>query len=133
DRESVPAAIRAGVRDLPRVRRTRKEDSKFALRRTPRRVQILGDAGDGQFRVPKGTGVRGDLMAAPLVLASTTSHKREPLVPTLDLFSRLDLRDLDLNLHHILECDTSVASIAAALSAGGLRVSRVSGGCCEFF
>jgi hypothetical protein len=37
------------------------------------------------------------------VLASTTSHKGEPLLPTLELFSRLDLRDIDLNLHHILE------------------------------
>ena len=72
-------------------------------------------------------------MPAPRVLASTTSHKREPLLPTLDLFSRLDLRHLDLNLHHILECDTPVASIAGALAAGGLRVHVASGGWCDFF
>ena len=105
-REGVPAAVRAGVRDLPRVRRSRQEDSQPALRRAPRRVQILGDAGDGQLRVSEGAGVSGALMrlaTAPRVLASTTSHKREPLLPTLEVFSRLDLRDIDLNLHHILE------------------------------
>ncbi len=72
-------------------------------------------------------------MPAPRVLTSTTSHKHEPLLPTLDLFSRLDLRDLDLNLHHILECDTSVASITTAIAAGGLRVDVASGGWCDFF
>jgi sugar phosphate isomerase/epimerase len=72
-------------------------------------------------------------MQAPRVLTSTTSHKREPLLPTLDLFSRLDLRHLDLNLHHMVEGDTSVASIAGALAAGGLRVCVASGGWCDFF
>ena len=50
------------------------------------------------------------------VLASTTSHKREPLLPTLDVFSRLGLRDLDLNLHHIIEIGTPVEDVRAALA-----------------
>jgi sugar phosphate isomerase/epimerase len=72
-------------------------------------------------------------MPGPRVLASTTSHKTEPLVPTLEVFSRLDLRDVDLNLHHILELDTPVESIAQAADAYGLRIWVVSGGWCDFF
>ena len=45
-------------------------------------------------------------MSAPRVLTSTTSHKAEPLLPTLEVFARLGLRDIDLNLHHILEFGT---------------------------
>jgi sugar phosphate isomerase/epimerase len=70
---------------------------------------------------------------APRVLTSTTSHKREPLGPTLEIFSRLGLCDIDLNLHHILEEGVSVASVVNAASAGGLRIWIVSGGWCDFF
>lgn len=74
-----------------------------------------------------------DRSAPPRVLASTTSHKREPLLPTLEVFSRLDLRDIDLNLHHILEEGVPVESIAEAATAHGLRMWIVSGGWCDFF
>ena len=42
------------------------------------------------------------------MLTATTSHKREPLLPTLELFGVLGLRDIDLNLHHILETGVPV-------------------------
>jgi sugar phosphate isomerase/epimerase len=67
------------------------------------------------------------------VLASTTSHKREPLLPTLDVFGKLGLHDVDLNLHHILEDGVPVAEAAAAVAANGLRLWIVSGGWCDFF
>jgi sugar phosphate isomerase/epimerase len=73
------------------------------------------------------------MLNAPAVLTSTTSHKREPLLPTLEIFSRLDLRDLDLNLHHILEEGVAVESVAEAVAARDLRVWVVSGGWCDFF
>jgi sugar phosphate isomerase/epimerase len=69
----------------------------------------------------------------PAVLASTTSHKKEPLLPTLEIFSRLGLRDLDLNLHHLLEVGVPVEDVAAALAANGQRAWVVSGGWCDFF
>jgi sugar phosphate isomerase/epimerase len=72
-------------------------------------------------------------MSAPRILASTNSHKAEPLLPTLEVFSRLDLRDIDLNLHHILERGTPVRPITDALAARDLRVWVVSGGWCDFF
>ena len=74
-----------------------------------------------------------DRATPPRVLASTTSHKREPLLPTLEIFSRLDLRDIDLNLHHILEEGVPVESIADLAAALGLRIWIVSGGWCDFF
>jgi sugar phosphate isomerase/epimerase len=67
------------------------------------------------------------------VLASTTSHKKEPLVPTLEVFARLGLRDLDLNLHHVLEEGVAVEDVADAVAAGGQRVWVASGGWCDFF
>ena len=67
------------------------------------------------------------------MLASTTSHKAEPLLPTLEVFSRLDLRDIDLNLHHILEIGVSVDAIQQVLAARNLRVWALSGGWCDFF
>jgi sugar phosphate isomerase/epimerase len=70
---------------------------------------------------------------APRVLASTTSHKREPLLATLELFARLDLRDVDLNLHHILEEGVSVDSVKDAATVNGLQIWIVSGGWCDFF
>jgi sugar phosphate isomerase/epimerase len=71
--------------------------------------------------------------APPRVLASTTSHKREPLLPTLEVFSRLGLREIDLNLHHILEEHVPVEAVASAAAAGALHISVVSGGWCDFF
>lgn len=69
----------------------------------------------------------------PRVLASTTSHKREPLLPTLEVFGKLGLRDLDLNLHHILETGVTVESVAECAAANDLRIWIVSGGWCDFF
>ncbi len=74
-------------------------------------------------------------MAGPMprVLASTTSHKREPLMPTLEVFAKLGLRDIDVNLHHILELGEKPSSVAAAAAGHGLRIWVVSGGWCDFF
>lgn len=72
-------------------------------------------------------------LTVPRVLASTTSHKREDLLPTLEVLSRLDLRDIDLNLHHVLEAGVAVETIADAAAACGLRIWVVSGGWCDFF
>jgi sugar phosphate isomerase/epimerase len=69
----------------------------------------------------------------PLLLASTTSHKAEPLLPALDIFSRLGLRDIDLNLHHILEVGVPVQAIQQEVAALNLRLHAVSGGWCDFF
>jgi sugar phosphate isomerase/epimerase len=69
----------------------------------------------------------------PAVLTSTTSHKKEPLLPTLEIFARLGLRDVDINLHHILEAGTPAEEVAAALAANGQRAWVVSGGWCDFF
>ena len=73
------------------------------------------------------------MTAAARVLASTTSHKREPLMPTLEVFGRLGLRDVDLNLHHLLEKGESAPSVAAAVARNNLRVRVVSGGWCDFY
>ena len=73
-------------------------------------------------------------MLEPLqILPSTTSHKREPLVPTLDLFARLGLRDLDLNLNHVIERGVAIDDVRRALSANSQRAPIVSGGWCDFF
>jgi sugar phosphate isomerase/epimerase len=71
--------------------------------------------------------------SAPRVLASTTSHKREPLLPTLEVFGRLGLVDIDLNLHHIIEEGVTVDAVKAAAAANGLTIWIVSGGWCDFF
>jgi len=71
--------------------------------------------------------------APPRVLASTTSHKREPLLPTLEIFAKLGMHDIDLNLHHLLEDGVSVESVQEASAAHGLRIWIVSGGWCDFF
>ena len=70
---------------------------------------------------------------SPIVLTSTTSHKREPLLPTLEVLSTLGLRDIDLNLHHILEVGVPVESVVEAARTFGLRIRAVSGGWCDFF
>jgi len=67
------------------------------------------------------------------VLASTTSHKREALVPTLTVFAKLGFVDLDLNLHHFLEKREDPAAIARMVSSAGQRIHVVSGGWCDFF
>jgi sugar phosphate isomerase/epimerase len=67
------------------------------------------------------------------ILPSTTSHKREPLVPTLEVFARLGLVDLDLNLNHMVERGESPERVERALAANGQRVWMASGGWCDFF
>src|SRR2546423_3562990 len=67
------------------------------------------------------------------ILPSTTSHKREPLVPTLEVFARLGLKHLDLNLNHMVERGTPVDEVRRALDETGQRVHIVSGGWCDFF
>jgi sugar phosphate isomerase/epimerase len=67
------------------------------------------------------------------ILASTTSHKREPLLATLEMYARLGLCDLDLNLHHFIERGMAAAAAAAAVDALGQRVWIASGGWCDFF
>ena len=42
-------------------------------------------------------------MTPPHVLPSTTSHKHEPLGPTLEIFARLGMLDLDLNLNRTVK------------------------------
>jgi sugar phosphate isomerase/epimerase len=69
----------------------------------------------------------------PVILASTTSHKKEPLLPALEIFAMLGLRDVDINLHHILEAGVPAADVAAALAANDQRAWVVSGGWCDFF
>ena len=72
-------------------------------------------------------------MTPPRVLPSTTSHKHEPLVPTLEIFARLGMLDLDLNLNHLIERGVGVESVKAALDAGRQRAWMVSGGWCDFY
>jgi sugar phosphate isomerase/epimerase len=72
-------------------------------------------------------------MTPHLVIPSTTSHKQEPLLPTLEIFAQLGMHDLDLNLNHIIDKGTSVEAIEHALAANRQRVWIVSGGWCDFF
>jgi sugar phosphate isomerase/epimerase len=67
------------------------------------------------------------------ILPSTTSHKAEPLLPTLELFARLGFYDVDLNLHHLREGSVTVDDVRRTLAAGGQRLGIVSGGWCDFF
>jgi sugar phosphate isomerase/epimerase len=67
------------------------------------------------------------------IVPSTTSHKRERLVPTLRLFARLGFFDIDLNLNHIVEGGSDPDEIREALAANGQRVQIASGGWCDFF
>ena len=73
------------------------------------------------------------MMPDRLVLPSTTSHKHESLLATLDVFARLDMRDLDLILHHLMVEGLPVEKVAQALGRENLRVWIVSGGWCDFF
>jgi sugar phosphate isomerase/epimerase len=72
-------------------------------------------------------------VSIPRVLISTTSHKRAPLAPTLEVFARLGMRDLDLNLSPIVEGGLTTAEVEAAIRAANQRVWVVSGGWCDFF
>jgi sugar phosphate isomerase/epimerase len=67
------------------------------------------------------------------VLPSTTSHKAEPLLPTLEMFARLGFRDIDLNLHHLREGSVTVKEVLQTLDAGGQTLGMVSGGWCDFY
>jgi sugar phosphate isomerase/epimerase len=72
-------------------------------------------------------------MTPLLTIPSTTSHKHEPLTTTLEVFSRLGMHDLDLNLNHIVERGVTPESVERAIAAYDLRVWIVSGGWCDFF
>ena len=72
-------------------------------------------------------------MAAPRILPSTTSHKHEPLLSTLEVFARLGMCDLDVNLSHLIDGGVPVDEVVRALAANGQRVWIVSGGWCDFF
>jgi sugar phosphate isomerase/epimerase len=67
------------------------------------------------------------------VLAATTSHKREPLLPVLEVFGRLGLREIELNLHHLLEVGVPAGIVAQTVESHGLHVRALSGGWCDFF
>jgi sugar phosphate isomerase/epimerase len=67
------------------------------------------------------------------VLASTTSHKREPFIPTLTVFAKLGMTDLDVNLHPFIEGGMTATEAVEGLAAHGHRVWAVSGGWCDFF
>lgn len=69
----------------------------------------------------------------PRLLPSTTSHKQEPLLPTLEIFAKLGWRDLDLNLGHLVDGGMPVEVVAQALASHQQRVRVVSGGWCDFF
>ncbi len=78
--------------------------------------------------------VVGDRLMKPFqVLPSTTSHKREPLIPTLEVFARLGFCNLDLNLNHLVERGVRVDKVRDALAANRQHVVMVSGGWCDFF
>ena len=73
------------------------------------------------------------MLVRPRVFASTTSHKAEPFLPTLEVLSRLGLHDLDLNLWHVIEEGVSVGTIQQGLASHAQRVWVVSGGWCDFY
>lgn len=73
------------------------------------------------------------MTAARRVLPSTTSHKQEPLLATLEVFARLGMCDIDLNLHHILKGGVPVDLVLSALDKGGQRIWMASGGWCDFY
>jgi hypothetical protein len=90
-----------------------------------------GHAGDGQLGIREVARIPRSLMVQ--VLTSTTSHKRELLLPSLEVFARLGLRDIDLNLHHILELNTPVREVVRTASGAGITFHAASGGWCDFF
>jgi len=70
---------------------------------------------------------------APRLLAATTSHKTEPLGTVIEVFGRLGLRDIELNLHHVLELGEAPAEVRRMLEAAGVRAWVLAGGWCDFF
>jgi sugar phosphate isomerase/epimerase len=72
-------------------------------------------------------------MTRARVMPSTTSHKREPVETTLDVFARLGWRDVDVNLWPFMEEGVSIETAADALGRNGQRADVVSGGWCDFF
>ena len=62
------------------------------------------------------------------VLAATTSHKAEPILPALEIFGRLGLHDVELNLHHIIEVGVPIEAIQEQAEACGLRIHGLAGG-----
>jgi len=72
------------------------------------------------------------MMPPYLVVPSTTSHKHESILATLDVFARLGMTDLDLNLNHIVERGADAGEVHARIAANGQRVRIVSGGWCDF-
>jgi sugar phosphate isomerase/epimerase len=69
----------------------------------------------------------------PRALASTTSHKAEPWPTTFEIFARLDLRDIEINLHHVIDKGVDPAHLRRALDAHELRAWTAAGGWCDFF
>jgi sugar phosphate isomerase/epimerase len=67
------------------------------------------------------------------VIPSTTSHKREPVETTFEVFARLGWRDLDVNLWPFMEEGVSIETAADALDRQGQRAVMASGGWCDFF
>jgi sugar phosphate isomerase/epimerase len=67
------------------------------------------------------------------VIPSTTSHKREPVETTFEVFARLGWRDVDVNLWPFMEEGVSVQTAADAIARNGQRVDMCSGGWCDFF
>jgi sugar phosphate isomerase/epimerase len=72
-------------------------------------------------------------MHVPRVIASTTSHKREPVETTFEVFARLGWRDVDVNLWPFMEEGVSIETAADALGRHGQRAAMASGGWCDFF
>jgi sugar phosphate isomerase/epimerase len=67
------------------------------------------------------------------IVPSTTSHKTEPLLPTLEAFRRLGFAEIDLNLHHLREESVSVDDVLRAIDDGGPAIAIASGGWCDFY
>jgi sugar phosphate isomerase/epimerase len=67
------------------------------------------------------------------ILVSTTSHKREPLQTTLEVYARLGMTDIDLNLHHLLEKGVDPGDVKRWIDSGKQKTWIVSGGWCDFF
>jgi sugar phosphate isomerase/epimerase len=67
------------------------------------------------------------------IIPSTTSHKREPVDTTLEVFARLGWMDVDLNLWPVMEEGVPVEVAADAIARHGQRIDMCSGGWCDFF
>jgi sugar phosphate isomerase/epimerase len=67
------------------------------------------------------------------VLASTNAHKQEPLEPLLEVFARLGLMDIDLNLRQLVEDGLPESRVAFVAASHGVRIRALSGGWCDFY